>query len=151
MIRHIWSASWLSFVLTCALLIQAGLVSAQEPITVLLQPVADSGVSGTAMLTSGEGGDVVNVDIAGLAPDTSYRALLQAGTCDSPSASFGELGTLEPDPEGAASLVAGTARMSAAGASIDLVVSNLTDGDHIISIVGPGIIACGSIPAAERQ
>jgi hypothetical protein len=130
------------------LLARPGVALAQETITAHLAPVAGSTVSGTATITARDDAATVDLDVSNLTPGTTYRALLQAGTCEAPSASFGLLGTFQPGATGSVKLMATTARISATGATIDLTLSLLADGGHIIVISGPGTMACGSIPAA---
>ena len=74
--------------LTKYLLLLPGIVMAQEVVTVQLDPVGDSGVSGTATLTSAGDGTQVELDIKGLAPDADARGSMHAGTCAMPSGFF---------------------------------------------------------------
>lgn len=84
------------------LVLLPGLVMAQETVTVQLDPVGDSQVSGTATLTAAGDGTDVALDITGLAPGTDAQATMQAGTCATPSASFATLPALEADAAGRA-------------------------------------------------
>jgi len=81
---RLWQLTWLHLFATLLLglvLLLPGTVLALETVTVRLDPVGASGVSGTATLTAaGDGTDVV-LDISGLAPGVDARATMQAGTC----------------------------------------------------------------------
>jgi len=119
------------------------MVLAQATVTVQLDPVGESGVSGTATLTAaGEGTDVA-LDVVGLAPGADGRATMHANTCAQPSASFASLPDLHADANG---------RAVATGAVIfhgtmDVAMAIMADGQHIIAIKSAGqVVACGVIP-----
>lgn len=136
----------LSLLVMGLLAIQAAV--AQEAVTVRLDPVGNSGVSGTATVrATGDDTAILNLEATGLAQGVTYRAVVQAGTCAMPSASIGTLGDLQADTTGRAALSTSTVRVSAA-AVVDLMFSNLTDGDHIVRILDTGVVACGGIPAS---
>jgi hypothetical protein len=126
-----------------ALLLLPGKVMAQEGITVQLDPVGDSGVSGTAVLIAA--GDVTNVelDIKGYAPGADARSAMHAGTCAMPSASFATLPDLKADATG---------RATATGSVLfrgteNVTLATMADGEHIIAIQAGGqVVACGVIP-----
>lgn len=126
-----------------ALLLWPGMGLAQEPVTVKLDPVGGSGVSGTATLTgAGEGTEVV-LDVEGLAPGTAARATMQANTCAMPSASFATLPDLTADTTGRATV---TGSILFRGTE-NVALATMADGAHIIAVQTEQMVACGVIPA----
>ena len=127
-----------------ALLLLPVVALAQASVTVQLDPIGDSGVSGTATLTAdGEGTDVA-LSIKGLPADAEARATMQAGTCAEPSASFAELPDLAADASGNATA---NGRVLFRG-SEDVALATMADGEHIVSVeTGGQVVACGVIPA----
>jgi LPXTG-motif cell wall-anchored protein len=115
---------------------------AQEMVTVQLDPMGGSGVSGTAALTAaGEGTDIA-LDIQGLAPGAAARGTMQAGTCEMPSASFATLPDLQADANGRA-----TASGSVLFRGTEAVaLATMADGEHILAIQTEQVVACGVIP-----
>jgi hypothetical protein len=81
----------------------------------------------------------VTLTVTGLRPGLTYLVQLYAGPPDAPSASTGRLGELVPGTDGRATLTATEARFGAAGASAPLTFALLTDGDHSIAVVAPGV------------
>jgi hypothetical protein len=137
-----------SALVALALLLLPGMVVAQEAVTVQLDPVGESGVSGTATLTAaGEGTDVM-LDVEGLASGAEARATMHAGTCAMPSASFATLPDLTADETGAA-----TATGSVLFREMEHVaLTTMADGEHIIAIQAGGeIVACGVIPELTAE
>ena len=125
-----------------ALLLLPGLVIAQEAVTVQLDPVDGSGVSGTATLTAAGEGTHVELDIQGLAPGAAARASMQANTCAMPSASFAALPDLQADATG---------RATATGSVLfrgteNVALATMADGEHTITIQTEQVVACGVIP-----
>jgi hypothetical protein len=125
-----------------ALLFLPGLVMAQEAVTVQLDPIGGSGVSGTATLTAAGEGTQVTLDIQGLAPNATAQAAMQANTCDMPSASFAALPELTAD---------GSGRATATGSILfrgtdDVALATMADGAHVITIQTGQVVACGVIP-----
>jgi Cu/Zn superoxide dismutase len=126
-----------------ALPLWPGTVMAQEVITAQLDPVGDSGVSGTATLIAAGDGTNVELDIKGLTPGADARSAMHAGTCAMPSASFAALPNLKPDATG---------RATATGSVLfrgteDVALATMADGEHIIAIQAGGqVVACGVIP-----
>jgi hypothetical protein len=126
-----------------ALLLLPGVVMAQEAVTVRLDPVGESGVSGTATLIAAGDGTNVALDVKGLVPGADARATMHAGTCAMPSASFAALPDLKADATG---------RATATGSVLfrgteNVALATMADGEHIIAIQQAGqVVACGVIP-----
>jgi LPXTG-motif cell wall-anchored protein len=125
-----------------ALLLLPGLVMAQEAVTVQLDPMDGSGVSGTATLTAAGEGTQVELDIQGLAPGTSARATMQANTCATPSASFAALPDLQADATGRATAIGSVLFRG----TENVALATMADGEHIITIQTGQVVACGVIP-----
>jgi hypothetical protein len=124
------------------MLLAPGLVMAQEGVTVPLDPVGGSGVSGTATLTAAGEGTQVELVVEGLAPGTAARATMQANTCAEPSASFAALPDLTADASGTATA---TGSVFFRGTE-DVALATMADGAHIIAIQTDQMVACGVIP-----
>jgi hypothetical protein len=129
--------------LVLAFLLLPGMGMAQEQVTVQLEPVGGSGVSGTATLTAAGEGTQVALDVEGLAPGATARGTMQAGTCDMPSASFAALPDLTADAAG---------RATATGSVLfhgteNVALATMADGEHIIAIHTDQVVACGVIPS----
>jgi len=133
--------------ISLVVLVLIGLASgatAQEPVSVQLDPVGESGVSGTATLNAAGEGTDFTLDVEGLAAGMEAQATMQAGTCEMPSASFATLPVLTADATGSA---------TATGAVLfrgteDVALATMADGEHIIAIQADGeVVACGVIPA----
>jgi hypothetical protein len=138
--------TWLSLpgisLVVLALLLVPGVLMAQEAVTVQLDPVGESGVSGTATLTAAGDGTDVALDIQGLAAGADARAAMHANTCDMPSASFAASPDLKADASG---------RATATGSVLfhgtePVALATIADGEHIIAIQTGQIVACGVIP-----
>ncbi len=127
-------------------LLLLGIMMAQEAITIRLDPMGGSGVSGTAILSAAGDGTTVALDLKGLAPGVAARGTMQAGTCAWPSASFAALPDLKADATG---------RARATGAVLfhgteNVALATMADGEHIIAIqAGQVWMACGVIPDAK--
>ena len=129
-------------IIVLVLLLLPGLLMAQVAVTVRLDPVGGSGVSGMATLTAAGEGTQVELDIQGLAPGATARATMQANTCTMPSASFAALPDLQADATGRA-----TATGSVLFRGTDNVaLATMADGAHIITIQTGQVVACGVIP-----
>ena len=125
-----------------ALLLLPGMGMAQEAITVRLDPVGKSEVSGTATLIAAGDGTNVALDIKGLPPGADARATMHANTCAMPSASFAALPDLKADA---------TSRATATGSVLfhgteNVALATMADGEHIIVIRAGHVVACGVIP-----
>ncbi|MCL4296849.1 MAG: hypothetical protein KJ077_14025 [Anaerolineae bacterium] len=136
------SLGGIAFVILALLLPGTGL--AQETVTVRLEPVGGSGVSGTAVLTAAGEGTNVELEVQGLAPGASARATMQANTCAMPSASFAALPDLQADASGMA--VATGSVLFRGTDSVSL--ATMADGGHVLTIQTGQMVACGVIPAA---
>lgn len=116
---------------------------AQEAVTVQLDPVGKSGVSGTAALVPAGDGTHVTLDIRDLVPGAAARATMHAGTCAMSSARFAALPDLKADATGRATA---TGSVLFHGAK-DVAPAVMADGEHIIAIrTGGQVVACGVIP-----
>jgi hypothetical protein len=128
-----------------ALLLLPGMGMAQTAVTVQLDPVGESGVSGTATLTAALDGTnvtLVTLDVKGLAPGTDARATMNANTCAMPSASFAALPALKADATGRA-----TATGSVLFRGTEAVaLATMADGEHVIAVQAGQVVACGVIP-----
>ncbi|NLE75704.1 MAG: hypothetical protein GX605_02985 [Chloroflexi bacterium] len=124
-------------------LLLPGAAWAQEAVSVQLDSVGGSGVSGTATLTAAGDGTEVALEVQGLAASAEAQAALHAGTCQMPSASFTALPALQADADG---------RATASGAVLfrgaePVALTTLADGEHIIIVSTDQAAACGVIPA----
>jgi LPXTG-motif cell wall-anchored protein len=129
--------------ITLVLIALASGATAQESVTVQLDTIGDSGVTGTITLTAAGEGTDVTLDVEGLAASAEAQATKQAGTCDMPSASFATLPTLTADAAGRATA---TGEVLFRGTE-DVALVTMTDGEHIIAIqMGEEVVACGVIP-----
>jgi hypothetical protein len=135
--RHLGSA-----LVLLALLLLPATALAQEAVTVQLDPMGDSGVSGTATLTAAGEGTDVTLDVEGLASGAEARATMHAGTCAMPGASFAALPDLKADEMGMA-----TAKGSVLFRGTESVaLATMADGEHVIVVqAGDQLVACGVI------
>ena len=138
---------WISLIVV-VLIALASVTAAQESVTVQLDPLGESGVTGTATLTAaGEGTDVA-LDVQGLAAGAEAQAAMQAGTCDVPGASFAALPSLTADETGATTA---TGSVLFRGTE-DVALATMADGEHVIAIQAGGqVVACGVIPALSSD
>ena len=135
----------LTLVLTLCTLF-AATVHAEESVTVPLASASDRPLEGVVLVRTQGEVTSLSVEMVGLEPGTAYAARLQAGSCNSTSASSGHLGTVTADAEGRGTLSTSDVRMAAAGAFLGLTRDLVTHGDHVITIHGEHRIACASIP-----
>jgi hypothetical protein len=117
-----------------------------------LEPVAGSGVRGTATVQARAGGPaVLTLEADGLRASASYTAHLRSGTCAAPSASSGLLGQLQANAQGRGSLQSSAVRATAAGVPVDLTLELVGDGDHLAELRdGGNVVACGQFPRASQ-
>jgi hypothetical protein len=136
--------------LALLLVLSARTATAQDGITVSVEPLGTSAVEGVATLESQRDLVQVALDMEGLQPGVEYQARLYAGTPAAASASFGVLGSLIADETGRARLLASQMQASGAAQTIDLTYELLADGDHFIAIFEPsvGSVAAGTLPPA---
>lgn len=125
-----------------ALLLLPATALAIETVPLNLDAVGGSGVSGGAVLTPAGEGTNVTLEIQGLPAGADARAIMTAGTCAQPSASFASLPNLKADSSGKA---------TATGAilfhgSEPVALAAIADGQHVISILTDRVVACGVIP-----
>jgi hypothetical protein len=142
-VRSVWGV-----VLPFLLFLSVHAAEAQELPTVLVEPVADAGVRGTAALEPADDLVQVAVDLEGLQPGVEYQVRLYAGTPEAPSASFGLLGALTADETGRARLQASQMLGTGTGHTVAVTRDLLADGDHFIAIFEPGAgtLATGAVP-----
>lgn len=113
-----------------------------ETVPLNLDPVGRSGVSGSAVLTPAGGGTNVTLEVEGLPGGADAQAILNAGTCAQPSASFVALPGLKADSSGKATA---TGPILFHGTD-PVALATIADGQHIISFKTDKIVACGVIP-----
>jgi hypothetical protein len=146
---HLSNILALVLALTAAVTIATSAVVAEETTTVALEPSDAATARGTLTIQAhGDAASIV-IEMDGLEPGMDYVAALHAGSCEMPSASFGNLGVLTADQDGRAALQTEGVRMSAGGAPIDLTVPLIADGDHVVNVRAGHTIACARIPAME--
>jgi hypothetical protein len=116
--------------------------SGRERVSVLLQSVAGSGVSGTATLSATDGGTTVAVRVSGLIPSEDVLGVINAGRCGSEGASPLALPRLRSNSRGVAHAY-GPLRFRGRE---DVALSDLADGEHVVRIIGRGEVACGVVP-----
>lgn len=108
---------------------------------VRLTAVGGSKVSGLATAGARGKGTQVSFVVRGLQPGTKVHAVMQAGTCAKPSASFATAGSATADANGVARWSAG---VRFHGQPVGW--STIADGAHHFSIVGARRLACGAVP-----
>ncbi len=116
----------------------------QQTVTVQVNPVGGSGVSGTATLTAMDGTTQVTLSLSGFQPNTSHATHIHDGQCPTPGGIVFDLPTLTADANGVAT----------ATGIVNTPLTSLMDGNHVVQthVAGPpnfgSGIACGNIPAA---
>ncbi len=123
-----------------AIALAQGQVEEQVPLN--LEAVSGSGVSGTAVLTREGEGTKVTLEIQGLPATAEARAVMNAGTCAQPSASFATLPNLKADSNGKATATGSILFHGTEAVALETIA----DGQHIISIQTDKVVACGVIP-----
>jgi hypothetical protein len=133
-------------ILLAALVVTAlllpGMGMAQAAVTVQLDPVGASEVSGTATLTAAGEGTDVTLDVVGLAPNMDARATMNANTCAAPSASFAALPALKADATGGATATGSVLFRGTEAVALE----TMADGEHVIAVQAGQVVACGVIP-----
>jgi hypothetical protein len=120
-------------------------VSAAQTVTVSIQPLNGSGVSGTATLTAQGSQTAVSLHIGGYPPDTSHPIHFHTGTCANPGPPVIPLPTMDANADGVAT----------ATAVVAVPLAALGDGNHLVMThTGPpptiGMnIGCGDVPVVS--
>ncbi|MGE5619461.1 MAG: hypothetical protein ACM3US_09400 [Sphingomonadaceae bacterium] len=128
--------------LSLSVVFAATAIAQQQTVTVAINPVGGSGVSGTATLTGMDGTTQVALNVSGFQPNTSHATHFHVGTCANPGSIVIDLPTLTADANGNAS----------ATATVNASLASLMDGNHLVQThvtsganFGAGI-ACGDVP-----
>ena len=142
---HLPLARFASFALLSALVVLLAVRAfalAQQSVTVPLDAINKSNVTGTVILTAN--GDATNavLDLSGLTPNAQGTATNYGNTCERPSASFATVASFTADASGS---------VHATGIVLfhdeNVPLASLVDGEHIIGIhSGRQFVACGVIP-----
>jgi hypothetical protein len=110
--------------------------------TIRLHPQHGAMVTGSATIGASGAGTAVSLDLRGLTPGSSVRALLHAGTCAHFGAIFAGITTATANATG---LIHARGRILFLEMSVDY--GAIADGAHVITIVsGSRVVACGVIP-----
>jgi LPXTG-motif cell wall-anchored protein len=118
-------------------------VLAQQALTVHLEPMNGSAVSGTIVLTPNGDATEATLDLAGLPAGAAGTATLYANTCELPSASFAPVASFTADANGN---VHATGRVLFR--DTDVAFADISDGGRVIAIQSGGqVVACGNVPA----
>lgn len=107
-------------------------------VTVTINPVGGSGVSGQASMTPGTSDTQVQITLNGLQPNSTHAGHIHQGTC----ANLGSV--VVPLPE----ITADANGTATATGSVAVQTSTLHSGQHVVSYHesgGPAPIACGEI------
>jgi hypothetical protein len=116
--------------------------SGRDRVSVALQPVGRSRVSGTAILTSNFEGTRIAIGLRGLRPREDVLGVINAGDCEEQGASPLALPRLRSDGMGRARAY-GPLRFRGRE---DVALTDLADADHAVRIIGRGELACGVVP-----
>ncbi len=116
--------------------------AANTPVTVQLEPIGNSGIKGTAVLTAKEQETDFLLTIT--ATDAArqqkkFDVILRQGTCGTPGKKVTEVGDLRANGE-------------AEHEDEDVVLRDLGRADHILQVrdeKGGDVVACGAIPRAS--
>ena len=103
-----------------------------------------SGIEALAHIEANDRASAAELTIlAKLPPGTTYTAHLHSGTCESPSATVAQLGTLTATPDGRARLVV----------TQGPTLTRLTDTEHALDLhdATGTLVACGDIPTAGAR
>jgi hypothetical protein len=128
-------------------LLFAGLAVAGTPVeSIRLTATPGAHVSASAVIHERGAGTQVRIAIRGLEPRGSVRAIVRAGSCARPSASFASVGAGKVANDGTAHLRAAVLFHGTQPVAWSVV----TGGDHTIALVAEGrMAACGAIPPAQ--
>lgn len=112
---------------------------------VMMNPVGNSGVSGSATLADANGQVQVAVQLTGFQPNTAHAGHIHQGTCDSPGSVVAPLQEITAGADGAGSMTT----------TVQVPMNTVMNGQHIIAYHerggedhGPPVV-CGSIPAHQ--
>jgi LPXTG-motif cell wall-anchored protein len=141
--QSVWARLMVLSLVLLALLLLPSRVLAQETVTVPLDAVDGSSVTGTATLRAANGGTDASLALEGLPPNAAARATLQAGTCAQPSASTAIVADFQAD---AAGMATATGAVRFRGTE-PVSLATVADGAHVILIQTEQVVACGVIPA----
>ena len=127
-------------------LVAAGAGSATSPTErVVLKPVAGAHLSASAIVGAAGSGTRVAFTVFGTRPHADLRAILNAGTCKTRSASFATAGGTRADTRG---LAVWTTMLRFHGANVRW--STVSDGAHVlVVIIDSKTAACGTIPGIK--
>jgi Cu/Zn superoxide dismutase len=120
-------------------------VAADQAVTVSIQPVNGSSVSGAATLTAQGNQTAVSLNIGGYPPNTSHPIHFHTGTCANPGPPVIPLPTMDANADGVAT----------ATAVVNVPISALRDGNHLVMThTGPPPtigtnIGCGDVPVVS--
>lgn len=131
-----------TLLLLLTLLLLPATALAIETVPLNLDAVGGSGVSGGAVVTPAGEGTNVTLEIQGLPAGGEARAVMTAGTCAQPGASFATLPNLKADASGKATA---TGPILFRGTD-PVALAAVADGQHVISIQTDKVVACGVIP-----
>jgi hypothetical protein len=136
------TARWLGATALAAATIASAATAANPTETIRLKPMSGARVTGTATMGAHGSGTRAALVVRGLGARASARALVHAGTCSRPSASFASAGSATAGAHGVARWT-GSVRFRAQ----PVAWTTIADGAHVLAIVsGQGVVACGAIP-----
>jgi hypothetical protein len=125
------------------LIVAVTLATAAPVETVVLEPIASS-VKGTATVGVAATGTAARARFAltGIRPGVLVRAVVLAGTCKRPSASFAAAGAARATADGRARW---SARVAIAGSPVSW--TTIADGNQVVTVISGGrTAACAAIP-----
>ena len=118
-----------------------------QQVTIQMNPVAGSGISGTSTLEAVDGQTMVTVTLSGMAPGSERQGHIHTGTC----ANLGPI--VIPLPN----IIAGADGTGTVTATVNASLASLQDGNHVVNfhedislvtaLPGP-TVSCGDIPLA---
>jgi hypothetical protein len=128
-------------------LLFAGMAVARTPVDrIRLTATPGTHVSASAVIHKKGAGTQVRIAIRGLEPRGSVRAIVRAGTCARPSASFASAGAGKAANDGTAHLKAAVLFHG----SQPVAWSTVAGGNHTIALIAEGrMAACGAIPRSQ--
>ena len=138
------SRAGLAASVAAALVVAAAACRAGGKVSVPLEPLGDSKVSGTAVLSSQDGGTTAELTVTGIPAGGTARATLQAGTCTAQGASSVQIAEMTSGEDGTARA---RAQILFRGAET-VPFEAIADGQHIVRIAANdgSAVACGTVP-----